>query len=84
MLSVGDVQDRYVLHDPRSARQIIREAGGRRIAGRLMVRADLLMQWEVASPLASTTVVDQASTRGCAQSVALPPLGKDWYLEGIG
>jgi hypothetical protein len=81
MLSVGDVQVRYGLHDPRSARQIIRDAGGRMFAGRLMIRADVLDAWETTPVLANTTVVDQAFMRRPVHSSPPSPLSKDWYRE---
>lgn len=46
ILGVGDVQARYRLRDPRAARSLIRIAGGRRIAGRWLIREDVLGQWE--------------------------------------
>lgn len=46
LLTVADVQRRYGLSDPRSARRIVRLAGALEVAGRLYVSRDALARWE--------------------------------------
>lgn len=46
LLSVGDVQRRYGMRDPRAARRLMYRAGGFNVARRLVIRADVLDAWE--------------------------------------
>jgi hypothetical protein len=46
LLTAQDVMRRYSLRDPRAARRIIENAGGHKIAGRWMIRGEILGAWE--------------------------------------
>ena len=46
LLDAAQVCERYRLADPRAARGVIRQAGGRRIAGKWMIRLDVLRAFE--------------------------------------
>lgn len=48
MMDETAVRERYGLRDPRASRRVIAQAGGRKIGGRWMVRADALAAWETA------------------------------------
>lgn len=61
LINTGEVMDRYGLRDPRAARAIMREAGGRLIGGKWLVRADMLEAWEVADPIRPCPTSDPES-----------------------
>lgn len=88
MLAVADVQARYRLRDPRAARRLIREAGGIRVAGRWMVRADLLDAWECGQGRINTDPHAACPTGSALLAMGngstmpphrrLPPLERGW------
>src|SRR5665213_2138299 len=46
LLTVGEVQERYRLADPKTARAVMHQAGAIRVGGRLLVSAESLSAFE--------------------------------------
>ena len=77
MIGVADVQARYEILDARAARRVIRDAGGRKIAGRWLVRGDLLSTWEIGTSLPEALDKSHSPDRSITharRSKALSPL----------
>lgn len=84
LLDVHDVQKRYGLRDPRAARNVIHEAGGFKIGGKLLIRISTLDEYETAnSEEQSGSSTDSRSTINlpASKSRPLPPLQPDWLLR---
>lgn len=80
LLDTADVQMRYGLSDARAARRVIRDAGGRRIAGKWRVRLDVLRAWETSwTDTLSPSDVDDLSTLPLPRTSIPTELDADWW-----
>ena len=85
ILHVADVMERYAIRDERTARKVMNEAGAFKVAGRLIVREDVLDAHErrQAAPASHQRVRDAATgvrRRGLSGgSGASPTDGPDWW-----
>lgn len=84
LFTTADVQARYRLADVRSARRLMHEAGGFRLAGRLYVRLEHLIEHEDAlrqratEPPAPVPIVQARRRRSPGATADLAPY---WWRE---
>lgn len=85
LLTVEEVMHRYRLRDPRAARNLIRRAGGFKVAGRWMIRISTIDEHEKAN-----TQSANGSSQGPRSTLFTPvhrvrplaPLDPGWHTEG--
>lgn len=82
ILGVDDVMARYGARDRRTARGVMHEAGAFTVAGKLVVREDVLDQWERRQATAGR-VTNPSPARPAKTSLSVasasPASGPDWW-----